>query len=58
MQICTVLNALSPSNKASKCSSKLCYGKISFIAGVPELASFCAEERLTYVGMDLPETSN
>ena len=31
MQICTVLNSLCPTNNVSKCSRKLCYGKISFI---------------------------
>ena len=31
MQLCTALNSLSTSNNASKCSHKLCYGKISFI---------------------------
>ena len=35
MQICTVLNSRSPSNNASKCSRKLCYGKIGFIVFVP-----------------------
>ena len=35
MQICTVLNSLSPSNNASKCSHKLGCGKISFAVLVP-----------------------
>ena len=37
MQIGTVLNSLSPSNIASKCSFKLFYGQISFIVLVPGL---------------------
>ena len=36
MQMSNVLNSLSPSNIASKCCRKLCYGKISFALLIPE----------------------
>ena len=35
-KVCTVLNSLSPSNNASNCSRKMCYGKISFILLIPD----------------------
>ena len=54
MQICTVLNSLSPSNNAAKFSHKLCYGKISFTvltqiilsSYTANLAAFLTVERM------------
>ena len=49
MQICTVLNSLSPSNNASKCSHKLSYGNISFAVLIPEGGCLLVRQQLTSV---------